>query len=73
MQSLQSKLSHTTHSAQLIDNFDVLGVPDELLRGIYAYGFEAPSLVQQTATPAIIAGKDVLYQAPSGTGKTART
>jgi translation initiation factor 4A len=40
----------------------------ELLRGVYAYGFERPSAIQQRA---IITGRDVIAQAQSGTGKTA--
>lgn len=44
---------------------------DELLRGIYAYGFEKPSAIQQRAILPCISGKDVIAQAQSGTGKTA--
>jgi len=42
-----------------------------LLRGIYGYGFENPSPIQQRAIKPIILGKDVIAQAQSGTGKTA--
>uniref|UniRef100_A0A8C6FCE8 ATP-dependent RNA helicase n=1 Tax=Monodon monoceros TaxID=40151 RepID=A0A8C6FCE8_MONMO len=42
-----------------------------LLRGIYAYGFEKPSAIQQRAIIPCIKGYDVIAQAPSGTGKTA--
>ena len=41
------------------------------LRGIYAYGFEKPSAIQQRAIKPIIKGRDVIAQAQSGTGKTA--
>jgi len=44
---------------------------DELLRGIYAYGFETPSAIQQRAVLPIVAGHDTIAQAQSGTGKTA--
>lgn len=44
---------------------------EELLRGIYAYGFEKPSAIQQRAILPCISGKDVIAQAQSGTGKTA--
>ena len=40
-------------------------------RGIYAYGFEKPSAIQQRAIKPIIKGRDVIAQAQSGTGKTA--
>jgi len=43
----------------------------ELLRGIYAYGFERPSAIQQRAIVPVIKGHDVIAQAQSGTGKTA--
>lgn len=48
-----------------------MGLKDELLRGIYAYGFEKPSAIQQRAILPCISGKDVIAQAQSGTGKTA--
>lgn len=50
--------------------FDELGVSDDLLRGIFAYGFERPSPVQERAVRPLIDGRDVIAQAPSGTGKT---
>eukprot|EP00957_Ditylum_brightwellii_P146140 11126621-Ditylum_brightwellii.AAC.1 len=42
-----------------------------LLRGIYAYGFEKPSAIQQRAIRPIVRGRDVIAQSQSGTGKTA--
>uniref|UniRef100_A0A1B6EIR3 Eukaryotic initiation factor 4A n=1 Tax=Cuerna arida TaxID=1464854 RepID=A0A1B6EIR3_9HEMI len=54
-----------------VDSFDKLGLKEDLLRGIFAYGFETPSAIQQRATKAIIEGRDVIAQAQSGTGKTA--
>ena len=50
--------------------FDVLGIRDDILRGVYAYGFEQPSAIQVKAIPPIIEGKDIVAQAQSGTGKT---
>merc|ERR1719193_494876 len=44
---------------------------DELLRGIYAYGFEKPSHIQQRGIIPCIQGHDTIAQAQSGTGKTA--
>jgi translation initiation factor 4A len=44
---------------------------EELLRGIYAYGFERPSAIQQRAIVPSIKGLDMIAQAQSGTGKTA--
>ncbi|CAM9870278.1 unnamed protein product, partial [Sphacelaria rigidula] len=48
-----------------------MGLKDELLRGVYAYGFERPSAVQQRAVKPITTGRDVIAQSQSGTGKTA--
>lgn len=56
---------------EVVDNFDNMDLKDELLRGIYAYGFERPSAIQQRAIIPIIKGNDVIAQAQSGTGKTA--
>ncbi|XP_038051271.1 ATP-dependent RNA helicase eIF4A-like [Patiria miniata] len=52
-------------------SFDDMNLPDPLLRGIYAYGFEKPSAIQQLAIVPCCHGKDVIAQAQSGTGKTA--
>jgi len=54
-----------------IDNFDNMNLREELLRGIYSYGFEKPSAIQQKAIVPTISGRDVIAQAQSGTGKTA--
>ena len=52
-------------------SWDSLEIKPELLRGIYAYGFEQPSPIQMKAIKPIMMKKDVLAQAQSGTGKTA--
>ena len=51
-------------------SFDAMGLPDNLLRGVYSYGFERPSAIQSKAIVPIVQGRDVLAQAQSGTGKT---
>jgi len=48
-----------------------MGLREDLLRGIYAYGFEKPSAIQQRAIRPIVQGQDVIAQSQSGTGKTA--
>lgn len=48
-----------------------LGLKDEILKGIYNYGFEKPSQIQRVAIKPIIDGKDIVVQSHSGTGKTA--
>lgn len=51
-------------------SFDDMGLSDDLLRGIYAYGFVKPSHIQQRAIKPLISGVDLIAQAQSGTGKT---
>jgi len=51
-------------------SFDTLNLKDNLLRGIYSYGFENPSKIQNKAIPILVTGKDIIAQAQSGTGKT---
>merc|ERR1711934_298103 len=60
----------TSADIEIIPTFDELGLREDLLRGIYAYGFEKPSAVQQRAIGPIVAGRDVIAQSQSGTGKT---
>mmetsp|Transcript_11102 Transcript_11102/g.11112 ORF Transcript_11102/g.11112 Transcript_11102/m.11112 type:complete len:411 (-) Transcript_11102:315-1547(-) len=51
--------------------FDLMDLKEDLLRGVYAYGFEKPSAIQQRAVKPILLSRDVIAQAQSGTGKTA--
>jgi translation initiation factor 4A len=50
--------------------FDLMGLKDGLLRGIYGIGFNAPSEIQAAAILPMAAGRDLIAQAQSGTGKT---
>jgi len=52
------------------EKWDQMNLQDDLLRGIYAMGFENPSQIQKTAIMPVIQKRDVIAQAPSGTGKT---
>lgn len=54
----------------MCESFDDMGLCETLLRGIFAYGFEKPSAIQQQAIVPMITGKDLIAQAQSGTGKT---
>jgi len=56
---------------EVVESFDALGLKEELLRGIYSYGFEKPSAIQQRGVKPILDGHDTIGQAQSGTGKTA--
>ena len=60
----------TSEEVKIIESFDKMALKEELLKGIYGYGFESPSAVQQRAIAPIIKGRDVIVQSQSGTGKT---
>jgi translation initiation factor 4A len=53
-----------------IERWDDMDISSDLLRGIYAYGFEKPSDIQKYSIPHIILKKDIIAQAQSGMGKT---
>ena len=53
-----------------LETFDNLNLKEELLRGIFSYGFENPSPIQKKAIPVMNSKKDLIAQAQSGTGKT---
>jgi len=64
-------MAQESEKVKIYESFDSIeGIPVDLLRGIYAYGFEKPSEIQKRAIKPIIDGEDVLAQAQSGTGKT---
>ena len=52
-------------------SFAELGLSDPVLQALTAVGYESPSPIQAATIPALLAGKDVLGQAQTGTGKTA--
>ncbi|VDD84908.1 unnamed protein product [Enterobius vermicularis] len=56
---------------QVCESFDDMNLKEKLLRGIYSYGFEKPSAIQQRAIVPCTMKRDVIAQAQSGTGKTA--
>lgn len=49
-----------------VESFDDLNLNMDLLRGIYAYGFEKPSVIQQKAILPVLEGHDTIAQAQSG-------
>jgi len=54
----------------LYKSFDDMGLRESILRGIYAFGFEKPSLIQQQGIVPMSSGRDMIMQAQAGTGKT---
>jgi translation initiation factor 4A len=55
---------------KIYESFDDMELQDELIRGIYSYGFETPSKIQQVAIVPMSKHSDILAQSQSGTGKT---
>jgi ATP-dependent RNA helicase DeaD len=53
------------------ETFDQFGLPPEILKGVRDAGFVTPSPIQSLAIPLAMAGRDLLAQARTGTGKTA--
>ncbi|HZF13936.1 MAG TPA: DEAD/DEAH box helicase [Thermoanaerobaculia bacterium] len=60
-----------TEAAPAADAFQALGLADGLLRSLAEVGYEAPTPIQTAAIPPLLAGRDVIGQAQTGTGKTA--
>ncbi len=54
-----------------MSSFETLGLSPPLLDAIRALGYEEPTPIQQAALPPLLAGKDLLGIAATGTGKTA--
>lgn len=61
----------TDNEVKVYPTFDEMNIDEPLLRGIYAYGFEHPSAIQQRGIVPLSSGRDILAQSQSGTGKTA--
>jgi len=61
----------TSEEVDIYTGWETMSLKEELLRGIFCYGFDKPSAVQQRAIVPIIKGRDVIVQSQSGTGKTA--
>jgi translation initiation factor 4A len=69
---MNSEMSDQPIQAELkmYDSFDDMSLNDNLIRGIYSYGFETPSKIQQLAIVPMSKHTDILAQSQSGTGKT---
>ena len=69
-ENILPSVSEMDDPVETVENWDEYDLKTDLLRGIYAYGFEKPSKIQQTAIKPILDQRDLIAQAPSGTGKT---
>eukprot|EP00401_Gymnodinium_catenatum_P050854 CAMPEP_0117528300 /NCGR_PEP_ID=MMETSP0784-20121206/37242_1 /TAXON_ID=39447 /ORGANISM="" /LENGTH=392 /DNA_ID=CAMNT_0005324579 /DNA_START=99 /DNA_END=1277 /DNA_ORIENTATION=- len=61
----------TAEEYPVYESFDDYELQEGLLRGIYAFGFDQPSAIQQRGIQPMLEGRDMIGQAQSGTGKTA--
>ena len=66
----QDKEENSRYKPEEFEKWDDLKISSNLLRGIYAYGFETPSPIQKKSIKTFIDKKDLIAQAQSGTGKT---
>lgn len=58
-------------SIPAVEHFTALELPPAILQAVDAVGYEKPSPIQASAIPPLLAGRDLLGQAQTGTGKTA--
>lgn len=56
---------------KVVEKWDEMELPEDVLRGIYSYGYEEPSPIQKRAICPMLSERDMIAQAQSGTGKTA--
>ncbi|MES2460033.1 MAG: DEAD/DEAH box helicase [Armatimonadota bacterium] len=55
----------------LLTSFDDLGLSEVIRKAVADAGFESPTPIQARSIPVLLAGKDLIGQAQTGTGKTA--
>lgn len=67
----KSLINYETEILIRAERFEDMGLSKNLIRGIYNYGYEKPSVIQQKGIVPLIMKKDIIAQAQSGTGKTA--
>ncbi len=66
-----STISSIPTAAATASGFAALGLAPELLRAVAEQGYTDPTPIQAQAIPSILAGRDLLGAAQTGTGKTA--
>lgn len=63
-------MSDNQSNIEIFTSFEKMGLKDNIMRGVYSYGFEFPSEIQSKGIKKIIDGKDLVAQSQAGTGKT---
>lgn len=69
-QQLLSDDSDISANVPAVASFEKMELKEELLKGMFTYGFKKPSAIQQRFIVPFLNGKDLIAQASSGTGKT---
>ncbi|MEM6998417.1 MAG: DEAD/DEAH box helicase [Pseudomonadota bacterium] len=57
--------------ASSASSFSQLALPEQIIKALKKVGYETPSSIQSAVIPFLLAGKDIIGQAQTGTGKTA--
>jgi superfamily II DNA/RNA helicase len=68
--SYKEMVAYESDNVEIYNSFDDMDLPEQLLRGIYSYGWEKPSVIQSKSIMVLKSGRDLIAQAQSGTGKT---
>ncbi len=68
---MHEKHQETIHQEETLITFDDLNLRKEVLQAVKFAGFTIPSPIQVQAIPFVLAGRDIVGQAHTGTGKTA--
>ena len=55
----------------MTNEFDLMGLRQELVQTLIEMGYNAPTPIQSELIPALLAGRDVIGQSQTGSGKTA--
>ena len=66
-----STLSENLSNKSNLDNeFALLGVKSDIIHNLVSDGITSPAPIQELAIPSLLEGRDILAQAPTGSGKT---
>lgn len=67
---LKYQFQMETNSNCNLESLDIYNLKQELLRGIYAYGFDKPTFIQHKVLTELLSNHDIITQCQSATGKT---
>jgi superfamily II DNA/RNA helicase len=73
MENIETNINKQESDTKMLDTcgFNELNLNEDVIKGVYLYGFTQPSKIQIKGIKAINTGKDCILQSQSGTGKTA--